>query len=249
MFARRIASQAFFCKRLETQNPCDTLASTADRLGVNSRSAYSSVVSPSNHGNKVPNMSQLPATFRLLIDEVEIELGRIWIHSQDDPYPGGHRYRLWFPERHASVWRASGGELSGLSYVLSSIAREHQPKKDESPCFVLNTIQNVTQAEQGVEIVGEYSPHCSTLDCPYCGAMIWTNWLFDHCSPNADGSLQFTCKDCSKVATVNFSGPIVSLFTLDREMVSTCRQVALQHELREGVLTIRPGKLQWAFKG
>jgi hypothetical protein len=56
----------------------------------------------------------------LLIDDIEVDLGNIWIHSQDDPYPGGYRYRLWLPEPLSGSWVSAGRGLDGLASVVAS---------------------------------------------------------------------------------------------------------------------------------
>jgi hypothetical protein len=111
--------------------------------------------------------------------------------------------------------------------------------------FVLNTIGKVSQGGQGVEIQGECSPHCSTLECPNCGATIWVNWLFDRCVRNVDGGLLFNCKESSKISIVTLDDEQVSLSSLHGKQKRACRQSGLKLELDEGVLKITLGKLKW----
>jgi hypothetical protein len=190
-------------------------------------------------------MSMPLAVTTLLIDGAEVDAGHVWTHAQDDPYPGGHRYRLWLPEPLASPWLSVGRGLSGLDTALASVRAAKQVQEIKTPRFVLNTIDSVTRGEQGVEIQGECSPHCSRLGCPYCGATVWVNWLFDHCARGADGSLLFRCKGCHEAAKVTLTDDIVSLVSTDGGRKSTCRQHALKHVLRDGLLAIALGKLKW----
>jgi hypothetical protein len=180
----------------------------------------------------------------LRIDDAEVELSSIWIHSQDAPYPGGHRYRLWLPEALGNSWRAGIGGLYGLGSTLAS-AEAHRMQGGGPALFVLNTIDTVSDREGGVEIEGECSPHCSSLHCPSCGATVWANWLFNFCARGTEAELRFRCDACSNVSNVTFEGERVSLASLDGTHVSTSRQSALKYALCNGVLTVRLGKLTW----
>jgi hypothetical protein len=187
------------------------------------------------------------AHHRLLIDGTDMDLSNIWIHSQDDPYPGGHRYGLWLSEPLASSWLASGCGLFGLSSVLALAQMLGRARESEAAVFVLNTIERVAQEDQGVEIEGECSPHCSTLHCPSCGAIVWVNWLFDYCTRGAGGELTFRCNGCSRASKVALHGKRVSLSSSDGDRVSSCMQAALEHASCDGALTIRLGKLKWTL--
>ena len=115
-----------------------------------------------------------PTDPRLLIDDTETDLNSIWIHAQDDPYPGGHRYSLWLPASIAESWLLQiglekGQRYDGMEHVSrdalywlhSALAQWHMQKGDQGgkPClFVLNTLAQVAPAGQGVEIRGVCSP-------------------------------------------------------------------------------------------
>ena len=180
---------------------------------------------------------------RLLIDGAEVDLSDVWIHSQDDPYPGGHRYRLWLPEPLAGSW--SGGGLLALGSALAAAPRAVRTREPGEPAFVLNTIEKVTPGEQGVEIEGECSPHCVTLHCPSCRATVWVNWLFDYCTRGTEGELRFRCNGCSESSKVALKGEWVSLSSMDGARVSSCRQPTLGHASCDGALTLRLGNLEW----
>jgi hypothetical protein len=193
-------------------------------------------------------MSMPAAKPRLLMDATEVDLSEIWIHRQDDPYPGGHRYCLWLPESLSAQWPANARkDLMWLDGVLGFWRWEQRTQKARPPGFVLNTIEKITQAESGVEIHGECSPHCSTVNCPSCRATVWVNWLFDHCFRGPEGELRFKCKECSAVATVGLDGESLSLSSLGGIQVSRCVQVALKHRFHDGAHTIALGKLKWTL--
>jgi hypothetical protein len=195
-------------------------------------------------------MSMPDANPQLRIDEAEADLTEVWIHRQDDPYPGGLRYRLWLPESLLAQWPANAQkDLMWVDGVLSFWRREQRTRKAGPPAFVLNTIEKIAQAERGIEIHGECSPQCTTVHCPSCGATVWVNWLFDHCLCGPEGKLRFKCKECSADGTVTLDGESVSLSWLDGTQVSRCRQVGLKHELHDGVHMIALGKLKWTLRG
>jgi len=181
----------------------------------------------------------------LRIDDAEADLGSVWVHAQDDPYPGGHRYRLWLPEPSTAWWLDATGDLLGLGTALAHWRREGGTRSSGTGVFVLNTIEAVARADGGVEVQGECSPHCSTLGCPSCGTTLWVNWLFDYCARGAGGRVTFRCKECSAWSEVALDGRRVSLSSPDGLRISSCTQAALQHECRDGALQIRLGKLQW----
>ncbi len=96
---------------------------------------------------------------RLLIDGAEVDLANVWIHHQDDPYPGGHRYCLWLPAPLAAAWRADSRQgLSWLGAQLSFWRMEHGIREFKPWLFVLNTIDAVVPVGPEVEIRGECSP-------------------------------------------------------------------------------------------
>jgi hypothetical protein len=193
-------------------------------------------------------MSMPASNSRLLVDGTEVDLSEVWVHRQDDPYPGGHRYRLWLPESVTAHWPGNvQRDLMWLDGVIGFWRREQGPGKAGPLAFVLNTIEKITQAESGVEIDGECSPHCLTVHCPTCGATVWVNWLFDHCLRGPEGELRFKCKDCSAVGTVSMDGENLSLSSLDGIQVSQCRQVGLKHRFHDGVHTIALGRLKWTL--
>jgi hypothetical protein len=193
-------------------------------------------------------MSMPAANPRLLIDATELDLSEVWIHRQDDPYPGGYRYRLWLPESLTTQWPTNAQkDLMWLGGVLGFWRREQETGKAGPLAFVLNTLEKITQVQSGVEIHGECSPHCSTVQCPSCGATVWVNWLFDHCLLGPQGELRFKCKECSAVGTVSLDGESLSLSSLDGIQVSRCRQVGLKHKFHEGAHAIALGKLKWTL--
>lgn len=194
-------------------------------------------------------MSIPAANPKLLIDATEVDLSGVWVHHHSDPYPGGHRYRLWLPESLTDQWTANAQDDVGwLANVLGRWRREQGTGVAGPPTFVLNTIEKITKAESGVEFYGECSPHCATVHCPSCRATVWVNWLFDHCLCGPEGELRFKCKECSADGTVNLDGESVSLSGLDGTQVSRCRQVGLKHQLHDGVHMIALGKLKWTLQ-
>lgn len=184
----------------------------------------------------------------LLIDDAEVDLAYIWAHSQDDPYPGGHRYRLWLPSSLADPWLSGSQRLSELGSILRFLPflpLGKQVTEIKMPFFVLNTIDKITSAEEGVEVEGECSPHCSQLECPYCGATIWANWLFDYCDRGDTGSLLYGCKECGNASRVELSDETIALTASDGNKQSTCKQHGLKHAFLDGRFTIAIGKLRW----
>src|SRR4051794_22391578 len=98
-------------------------------------------------------MSMPAASPRLLIDTTEVDLSDIWIHRQDNPYPGGHRYSLWLPESLTAQWPMNAQKASlWLDGVVSFWRREQGTREPGPPSFVLNTIESITQADGGVEV-------------------------------------------------------------------------------------------------
>jgi molybdenum cofactor cytidylyltransferase len=96
---------------------------------------------------------------RLLIDGAEVDLANVWIHHQDDPYPGGHRYCLWLPGPLAGDWLTDPRDrLFWLASQLSIWRMKHGSQAAEPWLFVLNTIDAVISVGQGVEIRGDCSP-------------------------------------------------------------------------------------------
>ena len=117
----------------------------------------------------------VPATTpRLRIDEMETDFGEVWLHAQDDPYPGGHRYSLWLPDSMARDWLSHVGlepgrrydgvehlSRDGLFWLAAALAcwRMGQERQEAKPwLFVLNTITQVVPGNQGVEVRGVCSP-------------------------------------------------------------------------------------------
>jgi len=119
----------------------------------------------------VPNEIECP---RLLIDESDVDLDNIWIHAQDDPFPGGHHYSLWLPSRIGNEWmkklalnptqRYEGMEhlsrngLFWLAGELSAWRMEYSQTSVAPWLFVINTISQIAPSEQGIEIRGICSP-------------------------------------------------------------------------------------------
>ena len=117
---------------------------------------------------------------RLLIDDVQVGIGNVWIHAQDDPYPGGHRFVIWLPADLATYWLSRVGLESGKAYrdllffsrkgllflagALGSWRIAQKNKEVKPWLFVLNTIDQVTPAEEGLEIQGECSPFVRRSD-------------------------------------------------------------------------------------
>jgi hypothetical protein len=96
---------------------------------------------------------------RLLIDEAEVHLGHAWMHDQDYPYPGGHRYRLWLPGELAEPWLSGRRPtLSGLYSLLSFSGLQQAVRETKPWLYVLNTVEAVEPMPAGVELRGECSP-------------------------------------------------------------------------------------------
>lgn len=111
---------------------------------------------------------------QLLIDDNEVNIDAVWIHAQDDPYPGGHRYRLWLPSRLADEWmtklgllpvvRYEGVEhlsrdgLFRLSCELVAFRMARGETSDVPWQFVINTISQIAPIQNGVEVRGICSP-------------------------------------------------------------------------------------------
>ena len=111
---------------------------------------------------------------RLLIDGSHVNLDNIWIHAQDDPYPGGHRYCLWLPsglghrwmkqlaldptQWHDGMEHLSRKGLFWLEAELSTWGMEQKQASDAPWLFVINTISQIAPAEPGVEVRGICSP-------------------------------------------------------------------------------------------
>jgi len=197
---------------------------------------------------QVPAISMPATNPRLLIDATDVDVSEVWIHRQDDPYPGGHSYRLWLPESLIAQWPTNAQkDLMWLDRVLSVWRTGKRSRKAAAPAFVLNTIEKITQAVRGVEIHGECSPHCSTLDCPSCGAPVWVNWLYDHSLRGPDGELRFKCKECSTLGSVSLDGESLWLSSSDGTQRSRCMQVGLKHRFHNGIHTIALGKIKWTL--
>jgi len=111
---------------------------------------------------------------RLLIDDNEVNLDAVWIHAQDDPYPGGHRYCLWLPPPLADGWMTKLGlrpdviyegmehlsrdGLFWLSGELAAFRMERGETSDVPWLFVINTISQIAPIQHGVEVRGICSP-------------------------------------------------------------------------------------------
>jgi hypothetical protein len=110
----------------------------------------------------------------LLIDDQEVDLGNVWVHAQDDPYPGGHRYCLRLPESLAAHWMSKVGleptqqydhmeylSRHGLFWLDGVLAGWRMQRSDlarMSVTFVINTISKIIPIGLGVEVHGVCSP-------------------------------------------------------------------------------------------
>jgi hypothetical protein len=110
----------------------------------------------------------------LLIDGREVEFSAIWIHAQDDPYPGGHRYCLRLPAALANDWmeevglepkrRYTGMEhlsRDGLFWLASKLSAWRMERNDQGTGplqFVINTISEIEPEVEGIEVRGICSP-------------------------------------------------------------------------------------------
>src|SRR5437016_2580809 len=103
----------------------------------------------------------------LVIDGVKVSLDNVWIHSQTDPFPGGHHYALFLPNPLAQEWLSelgleSSAPAARLSwdglYWLSSLLVEKVPRLVLHPQFVLNTIERIAPEEHGLTLYGICSP-------------------------------------------------------------------------------------------
>jgi len=111
---------------------------------------------------------------RLLIDDNEVNLDAVWIHSQDDPDPGGHRYCLTLPSHVADDWMTKLGLRPSVSYdgmehlsrdglfclssELAALRMERGETSDVPWLFVINTISQIAPIQYGVEVRGICSP-------------------------------------------------------------------------------------------
>lgn len=106
----------------------------------------------------------------LEVDGKEVPVAKVLVHSQRDPFPGGHDYRLFLPAKQGQEWISelglepgSAGEFDdqlswdGL-YWLGSVLSGVMPSMVPDPCFVLNTISKVQRTEDGIWIQGICSP-------------------------------------------------------------------------------------------
>jgi hypothetical protein len=97
------------------------------------------------------------------VDDVEVPSASVWTHQQDDPFPGGHSYRITVPSGNPlqpaldEPIRSRLDRQRGFSwfFFLSSVL-EHD---DHTPFdYVLNTIDSVESTENGVIVSGIASP-------------------------------------------------------------------------------------------
>lgn len=101
---------------------------------------------------------------RLEIDGADVPLSGIWVHSQTDPYPGGHRYTLRIPRPRADSWLANSGlswdDLRDAGLWFQSLVGELAGSSSCATLFthVLNTIDKIEKMEGQVEIQGVCSP-------------------------------------------------------------------------------------------
>jgi hypothetical protein len=107
---------------------------------------------------------------RLEVEGVEVFLDTVWVHHQNDPYPGGLRYRLLVPTAMAAQWvgerldRKNEGIdvhwarevlflIAGmLSWVRHKTAREGHISAELT--HVLNTIETVEESESHFQFGG-----------------------------------------------------------------------------------------------
>jgi hypothetical protein len=101
---------------------------------------------------------------KMEIDGAVVPLSGIWVHTQTDPFPGGHRYALRIPKQLADEWltshrltwddlRDAGLWFQSLFGDLAGSARYAVPLT-----HVLNTIDKIEVAEEFVVIYGVCSP-------------------------------------------------------------------------------------------
>jgi hypothetical protein len=111
---------------------------------------------------------------RLTINGAPADLLAVWIHHQDDPYPGGCHYALHLPKPLADEWasyvgltvvecrgRLQAPDYRGLSWldcVLMCWRMRAGVRTSKPYDFVLNTIDDVAPTGDGVEVRGACSP-------------------------------------------------------------------------------------------
>jgi len=111
---------------------------------------------------------------RLLIDDNEVDLASVWIHAQDDPYPGGHRYCLWLPGPLGNEWmskigldpaathkgmeRLSRDGLFWLDGVIKIWRMTNAALSNAPLLFVINTISQIAPLQEDIEVRGVCSP-------------------------------------------------------------------------------------------
>jgi hypothetical protein len=99
---------------------------------------------------------------KLRIDSHVQDISTVWMHHQDDPYPGGHRYELhmlrseaskYFDELAEGETQISDTEERDFMWPLQAVFDNFQNLE-----YVINTVNKVVVNEQGVTIYGVFSP-------------------------------------------------------------------------------------------
>jgi hypothetical protein len=112
------------------------------------------------------------------IDGSDMPLPGIWVHSQTDPFPGGHRYILRIPRKLAEPWLArrqlTWDDLGDAGWWFQCFFRDMASSSRYFQCFfsdmacssrysgplqyVLNAIDSIVDMGDQVEIHGLCSP-------------------------------------------------------------------------------------------
>jgi hypothetical protein len=116
-------------------------------------------------------MSDVPS---LKVDSASVSLSEVWVHEQDDPYPGGHTFVLSVPYERLGKWKETLtatpiGALNRTTLKMVKWKMSDWPRLERGSDvarFVLNSVTAVAFEESTIVVTGVCSAHLRDFDEP-----------------------------------------------------------------------------------